>query len=358
MPTASSCRRLTFPEMAAPTGTVRAAIIGCGNIAGRYDELKKDAGCYSHAGAFQLMEEVEIVAAADPDPVRREEFARFWSVPAVYPSWDELLDKHEPDIVSICIPDALHETAIEAVLARRRPRVIFAEKPLAMNRRAARRLLDRAQAQSTTIVVNNQRRWDEGHRRAAALVRAGGIGRVAAVTAVHVKGLYHVGCTVVDTIRFLTGEIVAVQALDDSHVASVPGDPSIDVALYLENGATAAMLGADRYGYRYSLFEIDILGTDGRVRIVENGDRITVATVEEYAHYPGFTELREATGERAIASTMGAAIPRAVRDVVAFVRGERPSPGETGEEAYRDLCVLDAITASRAAGGARRIVEP
>lgn len=328
------------------------AIIGCGAIAGEYDETKKDPGCYTHAGAYRRLPGVEIVAAADPDSGRRDAFGRFWKVGALFADVADLLTRHEADVVSVCVPDRLHEAVIDQVLTLRPPRVIFAEKPLAMSAPAARRLLDRARAAGTRIVVNNQRRWEVGHRRAADLVRRGGIGDVVAMTAMHVKGLYHVGCTAVDTIRFLAGEVTAVQALGGDHTASVVGDPSVDAALYLAGGATAMLLGVDRYGYRYSLFEIDILGTAGRIRITDNGDRISVSRVVEYAHYPGFMELRE-TNDHAIVADMGAAIPAAIADVVVLARGEAASVPGTGEEAWRDLCVLDAIAASRLAGGRR-----
>ena len=290
---------------------VRAAVIGCGGIAGRYDEEKTAAGCYTHAGAYRLHPEVELVAAADPDPARRAAFGRRWGVRHVYADARDLLAQHPVEIVSVCVPDALHEEVIGQVLAARPPKVIFAEKPLALGRHGARKLLDEAAALGVRIVLNNQRRWEAGHRQVRDLIRAGTIGQVVTVTAFYVKGLYHIGCTAIDTIRFLVGEVETVQALGGEHRASIPGDPSVDAALYLGNGATAAMLGVDRYGYRYSLFELDILATEGRVRLVGNGDRILVSRVRPYAHYPGFGELHEAP-DRAIPAPLcagGVALP-------------------------------------------------
>ena len=337
--------------------TIRAAIIGCGNIAGGYDEQKKDAGCYTHAGAYRQRPEIKLVAAADPDPKRRAAFGAYWGVPHLYPDARRLLEEQRVELVSICAPDAAHEEALRHVLAVSRPRVIFAEKPLALGREAARSILDEAQRLGVRIVLNNQRRWDEGHRRVRALLAEGGIGQIVSATAFYVKGLYHIGCTVSNTIRFLLGEVEAVQALGGAHQATAPCDPSVDAVLYLRNGAIATMLGADRYGYRYSLFELDILGTTGRVRVAENGDRILVSRVQDYPHYPGFAELREQPGET-IATAMGSAIPTGVQQISEFLTGQRQTLESDGEEGYRDLCVLDAIAASKAQGGLRLPVVP
>jgi len=343
--------------MNASSRKISAAIIGCGNIASGYDEAKKDGGCYTHAGAYQRHPDIELVAAADPDPVRRAAFGRQWHVTHLYPDADTLLRGHVLDVVSVCVPDALHETVIARLLGVNRPKVIFAEKPLVLGRKAARRLLDSSRSLGTRVILNSQRRWEPGHRRVREMIRAGEIGQVTTVTAFYVKGLYHIGCTMVNTIRFLVSEVEAVQALEGSHHATLPGDPSVDAALYLRNGATATMLGVDRYGYRYSLFELDILGTCGRIRLLDNGDRIVRARVQEYAHYPGFMELRESSAEL-IPSNMGAAIPAGMEDIVACARGEQVALENDGEQGYYDLCVLDAIASSKARGGVRVPVEP
>ena len=332
--------------------TVRAAIIGCGHVAGGYDEANPAKGCYTHAGAYRRCPEVELVAAADPNPVRRAAFGRSWDVPHLYPEAAALLRHHEVEIVSVCVPDALHEAVISEVLRTRPPKVIFAEKPLALTSQAASGLLRAASRSGGRLIVNNQRRWEPGHQRVRSLIRDGGIGDVVAVTALYVKGLYHLGCTVVDTIRFLVAEIRAVRVIGEAQEASVPGDPSVDAVLYLEHGATAVMLGADRRGTRYFVFELDILGTTGRVRITDNGGRITVFRVHGDPHDPDAADLREAVAE-AIPSDMGAAIPNGVRQIVRFAAGAGGCLDSDAEEAYRDLCVLDAIAASRARHGAR-----
>lgn len=340
--------------------TFNAAIVGCGNIAGGYDERKRDQGVYSHAGAYRQQPNVQLIAVADSNAKRLAIFGKFWKVRYLYRDLAALLGNHRIDILSIAVPDESHARLIEQTLkAQAPPRILFVEKPLARNRQEAHRLLDLAQSKGSRIVLNCQRRWDIGHRKVRDFISNGHIGQVVAVSVFYVKGLYHVGCTVVNTIRFLVSEIESVQALGGTHQETLKGDPSVDAALYLVNGATAVMMGVDRYGYYYSLFEIDILGTKGRVRLTDNGDTITVFKTQAYRHYPGFRELRAKKTHPLIHAQMGMAIPHGIRQMVRFLSGaEELPPDSLGEQGYLDLCVLDALAKSRAHGGLRVAVKP
>lgn len=331
----------------------RAAIIGCGNIAGKYDETKKDAGVYSHAGAYQKNRDIELVAAADVDAKRLSSFAQRWRVKSIYKNVSELLMANPIDVLSVCVPDGYHAAvALKALSATRPPKVIFMEKPLALSRAQARQVLNAARKKKTLVVLNSQRRWDVGHQGVREMIRRGGLGKITTVNAYYVKGLYHIGTTAVNTIRFLVSEVKSVRALSQSAKASVPGDPSIDASLDLKNGAVATIRGVDRYGYSYSLFEIDILGTKGRVRLTENGDKIEISHVNEYSHYAGFQGLNPVR-RTSIRSEMGNALPDGVADIVAYLKKSRRSVTQNeGEQGYLDLCVLDAIASSQKKGGA------
>ncbi len=330
---------------------LRAAIIGCGDIAGGYDERKNDRGCYTHAGAYRrFLSEVDLVAAVDTNPNRLKQFGRFWKVANLCRDMASFL-KHPPfDIVSVCLPDGLHARFVTQLLNRRPPRVVFVEKPLALTGTEARALLDLAKIKGTRVVVNCQRRWEEGHRRLRRFLQTGGIGRHVTSTARYVKGLRHIGTTSVNTVRFLLSDIERVQALGTPKKVIMPKDPSQDALLHLKCGGSVFLAAADRVGYTYSLFELDILGTRGRVQITENGDRITLFRSQAYAHYSGFREL-VATVEQPFESRMGEAIPQGVQQILGFLRGRSGEWANDGEEGLQDLRVVDAIHLSAVRGG-------
>ena len=103
------------------------------------------------------------------------------------------------------------------------------------------------------------------------------------------------------------------------------------------------------------MFEIDIMGTDGRARILANGDRIVIERPGPYAHYDGFSELQEsevrATG---MAHAMEIGLDRML---AALDSGDAAELSEAVDGA-RDLSIVDAIKASARAGGAKVTTVP
>ena len=271
--------------------SMRAALIGCGQIAGRYDETSRDDGIYSHAGAYRTCG-IKMEAAFDTDFERLEKFSRHWNISRPCRTLEELLQVNY-DIVSVCTPDTTHYSVIKTILSSAYPpKIIWAEKPLAMNAAEAKELVDLAQAVGTGMRVSYQRRWDPGHQKIKAWLQDGGLGIPLTAAGYYVKGLIHIGTTVVDTLRFLLGE-VSESFLISSQRGSYPGDLSSSLFLKFPSGCEAVIQGVDGPQYTYSLFEIDILGTQGRIRILDNGDTAEIYEVVECKHYPGFCELKK-----------------------------------------------------------------
>ena len=78
--------------------TLRAAILGCGRIAGLFDRPGKTGEVRTHASAYWAHEDTKLVAVADPDRVRAREFSRRWGRPSVYADARELLAAETPDL--------------------------------------------------------------------------------------------------------------------------------------------------------------------------------------------------------------------------------------------------------------------
>ena len=99
--------------MSAPTSV---AVVGTGGIAGLHAKALAAQG-----------DRVRIVAATDIDAAALADYASAWSVPAVYPSLDELLANEKPDLVTLCTPPGLH--APQAVACLTRGVSVLCEKP-------------------------------------------------------------------------------------------------------------------------------------------------------------------------------------------------------------------------------------
>ena len=79
----------------------RAAIIGCGGIAGVHEQVLNESG------------NCEIAACVDIIPERAKEMAARTGCPA-YTDMQEMLEKVHPDTVHICTPHYLHVQQIKA----------------------------------------------------------------------------------------------------------------------------------------------------------------------------------------------------------------------------------------------------
>jgi len=328
----------------------KAAIIGCGNIAGKYDEEKKSRGIFSHAGAFRESKRVKLIAAADIKEKRLEEFCTYWKVRKRYKDYKELLKNETIDILSICTPDSTHYDIITSALNIAPPKLVFAEKPLADSPKKVLDIIELAKKKGVKIAVNYPRRWEKEHIKVRNLIRAGKLGNLQAVSAYYVKGIRHVACHTINTLQFIIGQINSVMALGADNIGTFGHeDPSLDAILFFKNGTKAVVQSADKNGYTYSIFEIDIIGSRGRIRFLENGEKIQYCTVKPYRNYPGFNEL---VFNREVKTEMDINMLRSVQEIVKILDQGKEDFSNNPVESYSDLLVVDAIMESARKKGA------
>ena len=114
----------------------RIGVIGCGNISGIY--LKNS----------RLFEGLDVVACADLDMDRARARAAEYDVPLVC-TVEELLDNRRVDVIlNLTIPRAHAEIGLAALASGKH---VYNEKPLALGREDARRMLEAASARGLLI---------------------------------------------------------------------------------------------------------------------------------------------------------------------------------------------------------------
>lgn len=302
-------------------------MLGCGAIgAGTGAEPHPDVGVITHAGAYAACPETELVAVADADPRRAEEAGRRWHARA-HTDVATLLEAEAPEIVSVATPDATHADVLEQCLRAPSVRAVLAEKPLALDVAAARALVALARERDVLLAVNYSRRFAPAFQRLRADL---GIGELQHVHGLYVKGLAHNGTHWLDLLRMLAGEAVAVAGLD--RLREGGPDPTLDAELTLPGGAGARLAGLDTA--RFTAFEMDLVGTQGRVRITESGHVIERFAVAADPRHPGYHVLQPT--ER---------ITGALRDTTLHAVGQLAS-GEaacTGEDGVAALALVAAI---------------
>lgn len=121
-----------------------------------------------HLVAYNAVPGVTVKAICDIDPVRLQEVSARHDIPAAYLDYHDLIEDPEIDVISICSHDDSHVE--QAVAAFRAGKHVMVEKPIALYREEAERLL-RAQQDSgkritTNVILRESPRFKEIRRLA------------------------------------------------------------------------------------------------------------------------------------------------------------------------------------------------
>lgn len=146
----------------------RIAIIGCGVVSEMH-----------FRGYLAHPDRVEIVAAVDPSPERRQWVTDTFSIPATFASIGEALEGADIDVAVVSTPSHVRLEAVEE-LARAGVHV-FVEKPLADGVAAATRIVEAADAAGVLLAVDQNFRYHYAFGHARDAIRDGRIGRVVSV---------------------------------------------------------------------------------------------------------------------------------------------------------------------------------
>lgn len=262
--------------------TYSAAIVGCGRIGCFLDDDPKRRGIWTHAGAYAACPKTQLVALADVDAEARQAAARRWGVERVYADLESMLREEQLDILSICTPSNAHAAGVQAAVDAGVP-AVWCEKPLTVTVEEADAVLKAASR--CIVAVNHTRRWDQAYGTARGWLEAGRLGRLLAATAWYVNGVANIGSHLFDTLRFLLGEAEWVWAAPDR---SREVDPTLSGIVAFEGGGLCQVVGCSG---DFLLFEIDLVGTEGRLRVSENGRRVEAWVLEPSPRYSGYSEL-------------------------------------------------------------------
>lgn len=261
----------------------RVAIVGCGRIGCFFDDdRKRSRRIWTHAGAYAANARTRLVAVADLDPVARALAARRWKVPRTYANVREMLSRERLDIVSVCTPSSSHIPVAQMALSMGVPG-IWLEKPVATQVREAEALLPLAG--KAVVAVNHIRRWDRAYEIARDWIQRGQLGDLVTAGAWYTNGVSNMGSHLFDTLRFLFGEpdwMWAAKPID-------PHDPDPTLSGVVSFGRVLCHVqGAGR---EMLLFDIEVTGTRGQLRISENGRLVSFRPLVESPHYTGYKVL-------------------------------------------------------------------
>jgi len=150
------------------SNTTKVGLVGCGNISGIYFEAGK---------TFEIL---EIVACADLFRERAEEKAREHGIPKAYNVEELLADPEVEVVLNLTIPNAHGTVGLAALEAGKS---VYNEKPLAISREEARRMLETADSKGLRVGCAPDTFMGGGLQTCRKLIDDGWIGRPVAATA-------------------------------------------------------------------------------------------------------------------------------------------------------------------------------
>jgi hypothetical protein len=125
----------------------------------------------------------------------------------------------------------------------------------------------------------------------------------------------------------------------------------LDLVLETSRGVPVHLLGVDGGGYSFSMFEIDLFGSLGRLRIADGGLRVDCLRPGPDPRFPNFSTLYPADfpWDR---SAYGHALRSAGRQFADVLVGRPDAAVENAaHEAVEDLRIIEAAERSAAEGG-------
>lgn len=238
----------------------------------------------THAQAFAGDPRAILAAVVDPDQPRAEKLAVAAGAVA-YAQLGQALREHQPDVVTVCTPPALHEEPVLQALAAGCH--VLCEKPLACRAAQATRMTAAARAAGRLLVTAFCHRFHEPVMQAREWIRAGRIGRVLQFRnrfagLIPMEGKWFAdpvmagGGAILDTsihsidlFRYLVGDPVSVSARTATMVQRVDVEDSSIVLLQTADGAMGSIEAC--WSSPVSSSVIEVWGSEGTI-VVEYAD--------------------------------------------------------------------------------------
>lgn len=259
----------------------RALIVGCGRIAGGYNEEDR-THVLTHIAAYRHLG-VEVAGCCDVDAARAESFARKWGVPEWGTDLEALIAKVKPTIVSDCTPPQSRRAVIERAVAAPGVSALVVEKPLACSAADARATADAITHAGCRAVVNYFRGYDPFYRNLADDVsRQAGHDPLLLVTAMYYGPAFTNASHLLERVIDMLGEPSSVTRL-------AGGNTSPMFSLQFASGALAVFVPAPASDY--TPLELDLMFRERRVRVIDSERRVEVFALAPDPLFPSYSTL-------------------------------------------------------------------
>lgn len=260
-------------------------IIGAGRISSGFDRPGDD-DYLTHCHVLTDHPSFEILGMYDSDPNIASLACKKWGV-APLMGLDEAI-RVGGDIVLICTPDSSHAESLSRIISStNRPKLVVCEKPLTVDLLESKKIVNQYELSLIPIEVGYQRRYDRDINAMINRMNNGSLGNFIAGAMIYSKGILHNGSHGVDLLRYIFGDVVGMEVFGGRFDWN-EYDPTLDGFLRFNDGNVHLIAGDERM---HSLFEIDLIFSNARYRLVDSGLNLSISSVKEDPVFPGYKIL-------------------------------------------------------------------
>jgi predicted dehydrogenase len=272
------------------SGSLVVLIVGCGNIAGQFDQHRSGNDLpHTHAGAYIRDGRFNVSVCVEPDDSRRAEFMAAWGVPVGFRFLEEVMSSGQRfDVISICSPTSCHTQDLEIAL-RLKPKLIFCEKPLTTSLSETERIVAECEKANVLLAVNYSRRFDPDLVKLQIDAQEGRWGQLRSITGCYNKGILNNGSHMLDLLDFLVGRPLDIIKVGDPIYDFFPSDPTIPV--WLEGANALPIHLSCGHAEDFAIFELQLLFSRGALTMEEGGMFWRERRVVDSAAFKGYRVL-------------------------------------------------------------------
>lgn len=187
--------------------TYRVVVIGTGT---EPDNPGRDgyAMAYHHAAGYEKHDDCELVGCVDIIRENAEAFANEFDISSdsIFEDYEEALSTIKPDIVSICVPPAIHADITIGCIRSGVVQSIHCEKPMTDTYGDAKLMTQEANRHNVQLTFNHQRRFSDAVRTAKDLLDTGEIGDLQRVEFSAPVGIFDYGSHSFDLCNYFNDE--------------------------------------------------------------------------------------------------------------------------------------------------------
>jgi predicted dehydrogenase len=295
-----------------------------------------------HATTFHANPRFEVVGICDIDAAKLQSAAAQLGNPMTSTDAAELLAKTRPDVFCLTtMPNIRYPMIKLAVEAR--VKLIAYEKPIALNLREARQIMELVRNAGVKTVVSHQHRYGAHYQKVKEIIASGAIGRVHTVYGHATGWMLHMMTHLIDYMRWYndTAEAEWVMAQASGRGKLSDNHPSPDyiggfiqfangVRGIVECGAGAPDVPEVDYWWRKAL--IGAQGTEGFAEVLTGGGWRAV-TKDGVLHGPGTMDYN-------------LDMPPYIEDMARWLDDDNAVHPCNGEDAYKGFEIMMAMVRS------------